>query len=82
MLTRIKVVIYLFLSVTSVNAQNSTKSAFKQFKKGNLEKANELLSEIESKGEQSIPYYYVKTLCILENASTPEDYKSVLYFIL
>lgn len=82
MLTRITVVICLFLSVTCVHAQNNTKSAFKQFKKGNLEKANELLSEIESKGEQSLPYYYVKTLCILENASTPEDYKRVLYFIL
>jgi len=64
------------------HAQKSAKSAFKQYKKGNLEKANQLLVEIESKGEQALPYYYVKTLCVLESAVTPEDYKRALHFIL
>lgn len=82
MRTRIIAVVCLFLSVSVAHAQNSAKSAFKQYKKGNLEKANQLLDEIESKGEQALPYYYVKTLCVLESAATPEDYKRALYFIL
>ena len=82
MRTRIIAVVCLFLSVSVAHAQNSAKSAFKQYKKGNLEKANQLLDEIELKGEQALPYYYVKTLCVLESAATPEDYKRALYFIL
>jgi len=82
MLTRIITVVCLFLSVSVAHAQNSAKSAYKQYKKGNLEKANKLLDEIESKGEQALPYYYVKTLCVLESAAAPEDYKRALHFIL
>lgn len=82
MLTRILTVVCLFLSISVAHAQNSAKSAYKQYKKGNLEKANKLLDEIESKGEQALPYYYVKTLCVMESAATPEDYKRALHFIL
>ena len=82
MLTRIITVVCLFLSISVAHAQNSAKSAYKQYKKGNLEKANKLLDEIESKGEQALPYYYVKTLCVMESAATPEDYKRALHFIL
>ncbi len=70
--------IFLLAFIVSSNllGQTKAKNAYKQFSKGDYEKANELLSEVKAE-DIRLEFYYVRSLCNLQSANSKEVYFSI-----